>query len=313
MSVIPDGERWRCQFYYKDWYGEKHRKNKRGLKSEKEAKAWEKEFVKRYNMKYILFKDFVKLYLEDQVGRIRDTTMEGKNNIINTKILPFFGEKELHSIKPLEIRKWQNELLKKNYSQTYVRTINNQLAVLFHFAEKFYDLDSNPCRKAGTIGLAKAEEMNYWEKEEFDRFLELVKDKPTSYLIFEILFWTGMRIGELLALTENDIDLDKRTININKCLVRLKGENVIHTPKTARGKRTISVPTFLANDIEVYLSKLYGIMMNEQIFKVTNPDFHAVTAHGAVRVRMAAMVVVFCMTREREWSQHPQMILPFSR
>lgn len=72
---------------------------------------------KKYNLKYILFRDFVNLYFEDQKNRIRDTTMEGKINIIETKILPYFGEKELHSIKVIEIRKWQNELLAMNYSK----------------------------------------------------------------------------------------------------------------------------------------------------------------------------------------------------
>lgn len=117
MSVIPDGVKWRCQFYYSDWIGKKHRKNKRGFATRKEATVWEEEFLKKYNLKYILFRDFVNLYFEDQKNRIRDTTMEGKINIIETKILPYFGEKELHSIKVIEIRKWQNELLAMNYSK----------------------------------------------------------------------------------------------------------------------------------------------------------------------------------------------------
>lgn len=153
--------------------------------------------------------------------------------------------------------------------KTYVRTINNQMAVLFHYAEKFYDMENNPCRKAGTIGSSKADTVNFWTKEEFDIFIKAVKDKPAFYLAFEILFWTGMRIGELLALTAQDIDLEKGTISISKCLVRIKGQNVIHKPKTPRGRRIISIPFFLVDDIEEFLGKLYGIMIDDQIFKFT--------------------------------------------
>ena len=76
---------------------------------------------------------------------------------------------------------------------------------------KYYDLKENPCRKAGSMGKSKAEEMHIWTREEFTQFLNAIIDKKPSYIAFEVLFWTGLRLGALLAMTPADIDFDKRT------------------------------------------------------------------------------------------------------
>ena len=94
------------------------------------------------------FEDFLKLYYEDMNTRLREHTMRTKRYIIDLKILPYFGQKRVNDITAADIRKWQNELIKKNYSQTYLKTINNQLSALFNYAVQFYDLKSKPCKKA---------------------------------------------------------------------------------------------------------------------------------------------------------------------
>ena len=63
------------------------------------------------------------------------------------------------------------------------------------------ELKENPCRKAGAIGKSKGEPKDFWMQEEFNAFLETVSDKPETRMAFLLLYWTGMRIGELLALT----------------------------------------------------------------------------------------------------------------
>ena len=95
--------------------------------------------------------------------------------------------------------------------------------------DKIYGLEHveqylNPCRKAGAIGKSKGEPKDFWMQEEFNAFLETVSDKPETRMAFLLLYWTGMRIGELLALTYNDINLEEKTISINKSYQRLKGK-----------------------------------------------------------------------------------------
>ena len=88
-------------------------------------------------------------------------------------------------------------------------------------------------------------------------------------MAFLLLYWTGMRIGELLALTYNDIDLEKRTISINKSYQRLDGKDIITPPKTPKSKRIVTIPPFLAEELREYMSHLYGIMVEERMFRFT--------------------------------------------
>jgi integrase len=153
--------------------------------------------------------------------RLREHTMRTKKYIIDLKVLPYFGKLKMNEITAPHIRKWQNELIKQGYAQTYLKTINNQVAALFNYAVKYYDLPSNPCRKAGSMGKSNAEEMHFWTREEFSKFIDSVMDKHQSYMAFMMLYWTGIRLGELLALTVDDVDFEKRTIRISKSYQRI--------------------------------------------------------------------------------------------
>lgn len=96
----------------------------------------------------------------------------------------------MNDIRASDIRTWQNTLIKQGYSATYLKTINNQLSAIFNYATRFYGLNNNPCRQAGSIGKSKANEMDFWTKQEFMEFVDCLKDKPQSYMAFQILYWT---------------------------------------------------------------------------------------------------------------------------
>ena len=89
--------------------------------------------------------------------------------------------------------------------------------------------------------------MLFWTKAEYQRFAEAMMDKPLSYYAFEMLYWCGIREGELLALTPADFDFEAGTVKINKSYQRLHGEDVITTPKTKKSNRTIKMPNFLCH------------------------------------------------------------------
>lgn len=201
--------------------------------------------------------------------RLRENTMRTKIFIIDLKIIPYFKKKSISEIKASDIRAWQNALMKKGYSQTYLKTVNNQISAIFNYAVRYYDLKDNPCRKAGSIGKSHAGEKDFWTKQEFKQFLVTVEDKPETKMAFLLLYWTGMRIGELLRLTYNDIELEKRTISINKSYQRLDGRDIITPPKTPKSKRTVTMPPFLAEELREYISHLYGIMADERMFRFT--------------------------------------------
>lgn len=265
---------WYANFYYTDWTGKKQHICKRGFKTQREAKEYEHSFIdQQNNTNDILFSSLVENYLEDMEHRLKPTTMENKRFIIEGKLLPYFSNLKICDIDTIKVRKWQNELISYRdangnpFSQTYLKTVNNQLSALMNYAVAHYHLSSNPCKAAGSMGKSKADEMNIWTQKQYEQFSKSVQ-KSSMKLAFDILFYTGMRSGELLALTPADI-LPSKKININKNYAKVNGQELFLEPKTPKSKRCISIPSFLYNDICGYISKLYGISDEDRIFYFT--------------------------------------------
>ena len=241
---------WFCKFYYTDWNGARKQKKKEGFQTKREAQEFERDFLNRCSIDCdITFENFCKKYMEHCKARLKPTTYENKVNIIDTKVLPYFKTLKLNEIKASTIRTWQDKLIthKDNYSQTYLKTINNQLSAILNFAVNNEYIGSNPMHKCGSMGKKNAEGLHFWTVDEFKIFYAAVKDKPISEAIFPLLFYSGMREGEALALTLNDFDFENNTVNINKTYVKHNGQDLIQTPKTPKSKRVITLPESTPN------------------------------------------------------------------
>ena len=205
---------WYVMARYVNWKGERKKKCKRGFATKREAQEWERKFQLQNSADLDMdFEAFAELYTNDVKNRLKENTWLTKEHIIRTKILPYFGKMKISGIGTKEIIAWQNELLvyrdeKRNpYSQTYLKTVHNQLSAIFNHAVRYYDLRSNPAAKAGNMG------------------------------------------GEE----------HKETVTINKSYQRLHGEDVITSPKTKKSNRTIKMPKFLCEEMQEYISMLYGL------------------------------------------------------
>ena len=264
--------KWFAKFYYTNWQGIKKQKWKRGFATKKEALGFERDFLEKQSANPdMTFQNLYEIYMEDMAARLKQSTLLTKKAVLQTHILPFFGSKPINEIKASDVRRWQAKLMSSpnNYSQTYLKKINTELNSIINYAKRFYDLNTNPCGKAGTIGKAKAEEMDYWTYDEYIAFREGVKDKPLSYICFEVLYWTGMREGELLALSPTDIDFDNKLISINRTYQRIGGKDVFTSPKTRKSKRKIPIPDFLCQELSDYIQSRYMLDADERLFPVT--------------------------------------------
>ena len=232
---------WYVQFRYTDWKGERQQKLKRGFATKKEAQAWEREFLMQ------------------------------KQADVNMTFESFaqLYEKDLTDAKG------------KPYSPTYLKTVHNQLSALFNHAVRYYGLQVNPAAKAGNMGVEERREMLFWTKEEYLKFADAMMDKPLSYYAFEMLYWCGIREGELLALTPTDFDFEAGTVSISKSYQRLKGKDVITTPKTKKSNRVIKMPKFLCGEMEDYLKMFYSAGADERIFPVSKHYLHHEMDRGA--------------------------------
>lgn len=279
---------WRVACYYKDWKGVRRKHEKRGFKTKRDAKAYEQEFLARKTKDINMgFGTFIDIYMSDVGPQLKQSTMANKENIIESHIRPYFENKSLSEITSTDILQWQNSLLSlrddqgKGYSQTYLRTIQNQLSAIFNHAVKYYDLQKNPCAATKKMGRSKSREMLFWTKEEYLKFSEVMKGKPVSYYAFQILYWTGIRCDELLALTRADFDLEKRTLRINKTYQVVKGKEMITSPKTEKSNRTIELPQFLCDEMRDYFDSLYKVDEKSRVFVVTKSYMHHEMDRGA--------------------------------
>ncbi len=290
MAVYKDKATgmWRVVFRYVNWKGERKQTQKRGFLTKRDAQKWEREQrLKNSSSLDMTFGSFFEIYEADKRQRLKENTWETKSHVIRTKILPYFENRKIAEIEPKDIIAWQNELLAyrdekgASYSTTYLKTIHGQLSAIFNHAVRYYHLPCNPAQKAGTMGTEEHKEMSFWTKEEYLKFAEEMMDKPVSYYAFEMLYWCGIREGELLALTPADFDFERQTLTINKSYQRLKGRDVITSPKTSKSNRTIKMPKFLCEEMEEYLNSLYGIQTNERIFQISKSYLHHEMDRGA--------------------------------
>lgn len=276
MPAYKDEKRktWIVKFKYKDWRSEDKWICKRGFITKREALEWEANFkLEKTGDMDMTFADFAERYKRELYPRIKLSTSITKSNIIDLRVTPYFGRKKVVDITTADVIQWQNQMIAyrdsktgKPYSKSYLKTLHNQLSAIFNYAVKFFDLKENPAAKVGNMGSEKDIQLNFWTREEYTKFAEVMMDNPLAYYCFETLYWTGIRVGELLALTIDDIDFERGIISITKTYHRIKGKDIITSPKTPKSYRKISAPDFLLEELKDYIKMIYNPQPTERLF-----------------------------------------------
>ena len=269
--------------------GKRHRSCKRGFDKRREAVAWvanslpdiiaqlEHPFAVKESM---TMGELIDEYLADALldDNIEPTTMNTKRSCITNHILPFFKDMVVQEITATDIKNWQRQLKgyqKPNgshYSPTYLRSVEAQLSAIFNYAVKYYGLPKNPI--VDRMGSKDAPPPTIWTLDEYRAFQTQIEDKPVYYYAFEVLFWTGVRLGEMLALTPDSIDFDKKTITINKAMRLLDG-GLKKGPTKTHKPRTVYAPDFLLDELREYLDSLGEYDSNTLIFPVSKTRLHS--------------------------------------
>lgn len=255
---------WFVKFYCKDWTGENKQIKKRGFATKREALDYERNYkIRQENNLDMTFGEFWKLYTEDVKNYVKLNTWLTKEHIVDTKILPYFKNLKMNEITPGDVRKWQNEMVAfryengKSYSQTYKKTMHNILSAILNHACRFYNLKSNPARQAGNMGREEKKEMLFWTTEEYKKFSEAVIDKPVSFYAFEMLYWTGMRLGD----DDDKIRLNQRKPSKYKGLRRFGPEKNLQRINKFMKERPIFYKNLIQmkENIRFYLRCFYCI------------------------------------------------------
>ena len=246
---------WLCSFYYQDYSGKRIKKKKQGFATKREADEYERDFLaKKTGSPSMTFKQLAENWLDDARARIKPTSVETFGDTLRLHVLPTFSDTPIDAITPANVREWENTLLKEGRALGSVGRYKNAFSIVMNFACRFYGLASNPVRAAGPLKATGRKQENaalhVWTQEEFARFI--TSGLSTELIVFySVLFWTGCRRGEALALTVNDIDFDTSTVSITKTLEPVHGGYRAQAPKTAASVRRVSIPrqlTFILRD-----------------------------------------------------------------
>lgn len=278
------------RFKEKDIRGKVHEVSKYGFDSKKAAKKWEESYktVKSGSIRMTLEQFVTELYLPEIKPRLRPSSWETKTNMIYKHILPILGHHRINEIEARTVILWQNEIMQtknprtgKPYAKSYLQSINEQLIAIMSYAVKYYNLPVNVAHTVGNMGSEDDIHVVCWTLEQYKQFMEVMMDKPLYYYAFLTLFMTGIRVGELGALTFRDIDFEKRTMTINKTYSRVRGQDIIGPPKTKQSYRTIVLNEKLVEALKEYKSMIYKPDEDDRVFNISKSSLNREMKRGA--------------------------------
>ncbi|KHD43844.1 tyrosine-type recombinase/integrase [Streptococcus hongkongensis] len=216
------------------------------------------------NMLYQLLKQ------EDVINHRKQSYINTQDNNYNRHIKDYFSKvKDVSKLDYDDIYKYR-EYLRNTIAQNSNEPLNpNTINKIMVLLKKILDIGikkgyytNNPVKMLKKLPIAKAQ-LNYWSIEEFKKFLNLFEPEEYNYqLLFTCLFFTGMRLGEALALTWNDIDFTTQTIHITKSIYISKGISYISTTKTKAGMRRITIHKKLNDELIDWKKNQYKLLDN---------------------------------------------------
>lgn len=303
MVVYKDADKgtWYCQFWYKDWAGQSKHKTKRGFARKKDAEKWEMQFRENSKMSKISMNKLINEFLEDTrnkvfLEQIKESTYNTKKNYIEFYVRKHFEKvDDVSLIKPKDINNWLKKIsvfkpkelkpgsryyedgkpVKQRLSSSTLNGAKIVLGQLFKFAMSNYGLQDNPVDKVESIkSFSNDRRARFWTLEQYNAFSDSLT-KPTYKVYFALLYWAGLRIGEVGALTPADISPYK--ISVTKGIMKTQYNNdKVSTPKTKTSIRDVEIPRFLFFQLQDYISKLYEIRPTDRIFDIPEQTIRTV-------------------------------------
>lgn len=261
-NKTKDGRSWYFKVYKEDFSGNlKAYKSKRYL-TKKEAQEEEALYIlKRDNPSNKQFGLVASDYFQNLEKIRKESTVYSYKKDYNGHIKPFFEKMNICTITVKNIREWAEILENKSISVSYKNKIHNILNKIFDYAIKNYDLSSNPSRIFGTFQekndkiIKDEDKLRYITLDEFNKFISVIDDLLWK-TFFMFAYYTGCRRGEIIALTWEDIDLEKNEISINKTLYEeIKGKISITSTKNSRNRK-IKLSKKLKEQLVSYKNKV---------------------------------------------------------
>lgn len=265
-------------FYYGSYLNEEGKRTqykKRGFRTKHEAMLAEADFLEeiQLNQTKIKLNKLIKHYLKYYEGRQKESTHLKDLSLVK-KWEERFGNRWVDELNRKELQDFIDEMDSK-YSKRYVEKIYYVGNKIFNFGIKHEYIDTNPLKSVDRNDRPNElkQEMLFWEKEDFDKFIDVVDDIKWK-AFFETLYYMGVRKGEAIALQWKDIDFSKKTMDISKTSgVKERTKKVKYTtPKTHNSYRKITIPDVLIKSLKEWyeVSKNFTTFNKEDSFVFGN-------------------------------------------
>lgn len=257
-------------FEVKDKKGNRKTFKKKGFRTKTEARNAESEARTTWNKgEYItpnktLFKDYILDWLNKRTDIGIDTKYYYMSYYNNHILYSQLGQLSLTDITTESIDGFIFELLEKRLSRGFVNLVVNLVNAALNYAVRKKLLPSNPAKYADRPKIEK-KDMKYWSADNVRKFLNGFDDR--CWIIFFILIYTGMRIGELLGLRMEDIDLKNKKIYIRQILIS-RNKRLKAGAKNNMSNRSISISNRVVKELTKHMKliRTEKMIMKEAYF-----------------------------------------------
>lgn len=213
------------------------------------------------------FGDVLDEWLELHKETVKPSTFSIMQGRVNNHIKPYFNDMYLDKITLRQCQDFTNQMFKKTPAS--YKDITNIVKNVLDYAIRLDMIKTNPMlyviKPRKRLAISETEKHgNFYNKDELNNFLATAKDTNLKkYALFRLLAFTGMRVGECLALQWKDIDFNKKMVSISKTIASIKGGVIVQPPKTVSSNRKISL-----DDMTIQVLKKWQLEQRKQLFKV---------------------------------------------
>lgn len=274
VPVYKDKERntWYFKVRYKDIFGRSKQKLKRGFAKRSDAIKGESDFISSIKDAFTDEITFDEVFEHNiSFKTYKEKTIRRRKNEYKKHIQPNFGKMKVKDLRIHHVLEFKTHLELHFNSLNSARTVYANFKILVNHAVKYYGLRNNPCLNVESIKQVKPT-VNFIKREEFDKRVQALNTHYYKELTI-LLFYTGLRVGEGMALTWKDVDFDNKQLHVNKTLNLLTRE--VGEPKTHASNGYIPFPQFidemLQNIKKESAQKLYGFNDDYFIFGGLTP------------------------------------------